>query len=354
MMSVEKHDFLIHSKAPIRICDLGGWTDTWFAEYGRVFNIGVSPFAEAQIAARNVEMGKGRIVIHVENFGESYTFDLRQNSSALGWNRHPLLEAAIEYMRPPDDLDLEITIRSQAPAGAATGTSAAVTVALLGGLDALTPGRMSPHQIAEAAWKVETELLGQQCGVQDQLCSAYGGINYIEIDHYPHASVAQLQLSEKIQRELEQRLVLVYLGRSHASSQVHEMVIEAMEGLGPENRFLESLRATAPVARDAVIAGDLTALGQAMIENNRAQRELHNRLVSTEADQVIEIARAHGAVGWKVNGAGGEGGSLTLLCSDRSDVKHSMIREIEAENVEFQNLPISLCHRGLRVWRAIK
>jgi hypothetical protein len=36
-------------------------------------------------------------------------------------------------------------------------------------------------------------------------------------------------------------------------------------------------------------------------------------------------------VDWKVNGAGGVGGSLTLLCGEISSAKRSMIREIEAE-----------------------
>jgi len=30
----------IHSEAPVRICDIGGWTDTWFAQHGAVFNTG--------------------------------------------------------------------------------------------------------------------------------------------------------------------------------------------------------------------------------------------------------------------------------------------------------------------------
>ena len=40
---------IINSVAPIRICDNGGWTDTWFAGHGRIFNIGVYPYAEVQI-----------------------------------------------------------------------------------------------------------------------------------------------------------------------------------------------------------------------------------------------------------------------------------------------------------------
>ena len=33
-------NFVMNSVAPIRICDNGGWTDTWFAGHGEVFNIG--------------------------------------------------------------------------------------------------------------------------------------------------------------------------------------------------------------------------------------------------------------------------------------------------------------------------
>ena len=32
---------IVNSVAPIRICDNGGWTDTWFAKYGKIFNIAV-------------------------------------------------------------------------------------------------------------------------------------------------------------------------------------------------------------------------------------------------------------------------------------------------------------------------
>ena len=50
-----------------------------------------------------------------------------------------------------------------------------------------------------------------------------------------------------------------------------------------------------------------------MIANTEAQRSLHPELVGVDASRVIDVAAAHGAIGWKVNGAGGEGGSLTIL-----------------------------------------
>lgn len=337
---------LINAVAPIRICDNGGWTDTWFAGQGRIFNIGVYPYAEVQIEVFPRTEQADRIVIHAENYGERYAVQ----PSGAGWDRHPLLEAAIEHMEVPAELALQVTIFSEAPSGASTGTSAAVTVALIGALDYLTPGRLSPHEVAYTAHSVEVDMLGQQSGIQDQLCSAYGGINYIDMFYYPYAAVSQLQVPNEIWWELERRLLLIFLGKSHHSSAVHEKVIRELENSEPGCPELDDLRTTAVLSRDGLYAGDFAALGQAMVFNTEAQARLHPELVSQDAWRIIEIARAHGALGWKVNGAGGDGGSITLLCGAQSPVKRTLIREIEAENSLFKNIPIYLSRYGLRIW----
>jgi D-glycero-alpha-D-manno-heptose-7-phosphate kinase len=328
------------------VCDNGGWTDTWFAEYGTVFNIGVYPYAEVQIEVYPYQGQDERIVIYAENYGERY--NVQPTSS--GWDRHPLLEASIAMMDVPDDLAFQLTIFSEAPAGASTGTSAAVTVALIGALDRLTPGQLSPHQIAYKAHAVETELLKQQSGIQDQLCSAYGGINFIEMFRYPYATVSQIQVPNSIWWELERRLALFFLGKSHQSSEVHEKTIRELEDAGPTSPQIDALRQTAGPSRDAVYAGDFKALGRAMIYNTNAQAQLNPYLVSKDAQDIIEIAREYNALGWKVNGAGGDGGSITLLCDELSSVKRAMIRAVEAKNPLYQNIPIYLSRYGLRIW----
>lgn len=337
---------IINSVAPIRVCDNGGWTDTWFAGHGLIFNIGVYPYAEAQIEVYPHEGRKDRVVIHAENFGEHYVIHPERHI----YDRHPLLEAAIDYMRIPADLAFKITIFSEAPSGGSTGTSAAVTVALIGALDCLTPGRLTPHEVALAAQHIETVMLKQQCGIQDQLCAAFGGINYIEMYKYPYATVSQIDVPNSIWWELERRLVLIYLGKSHSSSKVHEMVIRELENAGPDCPKLAALRQTAPRSRDALYAGDFKALGRAMIDNTDAQGRLHNALVSADAAKVIAIAKSFHALGWKVNGAGGEGGSVTILCGDVSYDKRAMIKAIEQVNPLFKNIPIYLSRYGLRVW----
>ncbi len=133
--------------------------------------------------------------------------------------------------------------------------------------------------------------------LQDQLCSAYGRVNYIEMTRYPQATVSQLDLPGSLRWEMERRLALVYLGNSHNSSQVHEMVIRGLEiAVAFTAGMLEDLRKTAPKAREALLAGDFAAFGASMIENTEAQRRLHPALVSAQAQRVIEIAREHGRV----------------------------------------------------------
>jgi D-glycero-alpha-D-manno-heptose-7-phosphate kinase len=337
---------IIDSVAPIRIAEKGGWTDTWFAGHGKIFNIGVYPYAEVQIEVFPFRGEADRVTIQAENYGISYAVIPEQQQ----WSKHPLLEAAIHYMKVPEDVSLQVTIFSEAPAGAATGTSAAVSVALLGALDRLTPGRMTPHEVAQAAHYVEMQMLGLQCGIQDQICSAYGGINFIEMKQFPWASVSQIQIPNAVWWELERRLTLIYFGRSHDSSEIHKKVIKELENEGSESRRLQDLRGTAEQSRDAIYIGDFHAFGRAMIDNTEAQARLHPELVSADALRVIEIAKAHGAIGWKVNGAGGYGGSITILGGDLSIAKRAMIKEIEQENALFQNIPIYLSRFGLRTW----
>lgn len=332
---------VINSTAPVRVCDNGGWTDTWFAGHGKVFNIAVRPYVEVQLEVRR-RVGDGpRVFVNAENLRGARGEEAR---------REPLIEAAIGRVGVPDGLALTVSVFSEAPVGASTGTSASLTVALLGALDRLTPGRMSPREVAYLAHSVETDALGRQSGIQDQLCAAHGGVNYIEIDAYPHARVTPVAAPAEVLWELERRLALIYLGKSHCSSDVHERVIEGLAGSGPECKQLEDLRRAAEASRDALTAGDFRALGRAMVENTEAQGRLHPEVIGRDAARVIDIARRHGAQGWKVNGAGGAGGSVTILGGPSSSRTRAMVAEMEAGDSPYRRVPISLSPEGLRVW----
>ena len=345
---------IVNALAPVRICDLGGWTDTWFAGHGCVFNIAVHPSVEVQIEVYDRAERDHHIVLEAENYGDRYAVGnaAGAKSPQKAFGRHPLLEAAITHMRIPENIALVVNVSSEVPAGASTGTSAAVTVAMIAALNRVCDRGLDTHGIAATAHHVEYNVLGMQCGVQDQYCSAWGGINLIEIDRFPGARIDSIDVPSDTWSELERRLVLVYLGSAHSSSEVHRRVIASLEREGGDIPVMHRLRRAAVKGRDAVLKGDFAALGEAMIANTEAQRELHEDLISADAHTIIDIGGRNGAAGWKVNGAGGEGGSLTLLSGASASGKRDMIRTIRSADPKFTVIPIRLSRHGVRVWES--
>jgi D-glycero-alpha-D-manno-heptose-7-phosphate kinase len=258
---------------------------------------------------------------------------------------HPLVEAAVDEIGIPPGMALEIDVACDAPPGSSTGTSASVAVAVAGAVDGLHPPlrRRSPQHIAVAAHRAEHVRLGRQCGVQDQLAAAHGGINWIEMTSFPSAAVTPLSVPAAIRRRLDRQLTVVFLGQPHDSSSVHEQVMAELEGSGDASARLERLRQCAAAGRDALLAGDLAAYGRALVDNTDAQAELHPSLVSPAARAVISLAGDAGAIGWKVNGAGGDGGSVSVLGDGRVDLGRVLT------DAGWELIPIRLSPDGLRV-----
>jgi D-glycero-alpha-D-manno-heptose-7-phosphate kinase len=337
----------ITALAPVRTCDCGGWTDTWFARHGGVFHIAVNPGVRVDVRAEAAAPGAvSPVVMRAENYGDRYAFV----PGTRPWVRHALLEAAVESVGVPQGLAVEIAVRSSLPPGASTGTSAAVCVALIGALRALRGASADADEIAAAAHAVEVDRLGQQSGLQDQIAAACGGINYIAIRDYPQRTRESLPVSDATRTALEQQLVLVYLGRTHRSSAIHEEVIRGLDLPGSRGRAaLDDLRRAAGAARDAVVSGDLGALGAAMKANTEAQERLHPALVGSDARRVISAAAAQGAIGWKINGAGGEGGSVAILCGPGAANRAAIEAAVRRASSAYQVLSTTIAASGLEV-----
>ena len=306
----------------------------------------VFPLVEVRIKVlKNRGKFDQRVLVRLENYGEA----LWINPEKPAYDQHPLIPGAVNALTIPKDVMLQISLFSHVPAGSSTGTSASVCVALLGALNYISHHNHPIHEIAYLAHRVETEKLGLQSGIQDQMAAAHGGICFIDRHKYPEAIVTKLDLEEHLLEELGRRISLVYLGQSHSSSAMHKEVITFLEKKGAQFTIIQALRNLADRAKNHLLGGDLEAFGEVMIQNNECQRSLHAGLISEEADSIIRIAKKYKAAGWKVNGAGGKGGSLTILGNQEEKWREGMLGEINSLGKGIRSIPISLARFGVTV-----
>ena len=319
---------IIECHAPNRVLDFGGWTDTWFAKTGKVLNVAVSLFA--RVTVTTVERPGAEIRIH--DFGE--VIKIKDVATAEYNSRHNLIVAALKMLGINQGVSVDIS--ADVPPGCGTGSSAAISVALIAALSRLKGQVLVQHQVAQLAHEIETKELGIESGIQDQIASAYGGISYIEMFEYPHSYVSSLPLDLRLRRMLESQVVFVYEGKGHLSSKVHEKVIESLKDENnPTARALEELKGTADAAKNALVRQNMDELAEVMNLNNSLQKSLHPGITTENIERIESIGRDNGAIGAMINGAGG-GGSLMLLT--RAGRKTVVEKALQKEG--FMTLPV--------------
>lgn len=312
----------ITAHAPVRVCDVGGWTDTWFAKSGFVCSVAINRYVHVTIAKQAAP--QTTFVFDIRNYNQICTLaEVRQ--------AHPLIAAALDDIPLPAGFAYAITIDAEMPPGSSTGTSAAVSVALLAALAACTHTDMTPAELARRAHRLETVHLGLQSGVQDQCGAAFGGANLIEIPIYPDTIVTPIPVHQEWVTAFNSQHLLYYYGQPHQSSAIHQHVIARITQDQSRIDALEPLRIAALTAASALHSGDMHAYATALIQNTDAQSVLHPELVSHTAHHIIRIAKQHHAWGWKVNGAGGDGGSISLIASNNPTVRAHMIAQLSKE-----------------------
>lgn len=351
--------------APVRVADVGGWTDTWFGSPGRVCSLAVGPGVE--VTAEVVPRAAGAAA-PVRLVAPDLGLDVGCKPHPVhGWSRptptaHPLLAHAVaevlEGVAVPPEVGIALTITSAVPPGASLGTSAAVVVALLAALDALVgvdDGRgcvggtgADAGDLARRAHHVETARAGREAGVQDQWAAALGGCLDLAVAPYPDVRARSVALAAPVEEALARRLVTVVFG-AHDSSAVHHEVITAITGCGgvDHDRARTALRRLAALAGRAAAcleAGDLDGWAAVLREATEAQEQLHPALVGSAHRTGIAVGAEAGAIGWKVNGAGGDGGSLTLLAGPSPDAGEQLAHALRAADPTWVVVPLAPGH----------
>lgn len=328
-MSVKKE---ILTRAPVRICDIGGWTDTWYYPEGAVFNFCIDLYSYVRV----IENGKKKIRIIAENLGKSVEIF---NFKDIEYNgKLDLLKAAVKRLKIEGGLD--IYVRADAPPGCGTGTSASIAVSMISALATYNGSQLSPKEIAVLAHKLETEELGLESGVQDQYAASFGGINFMEIN-YPNVKMTKINIQDRKIFELESQFILVYLN-SRSSNEMHKAVIENYKK--GDNDTLNSFDIMKESAYDMknAINSDLVDIGRVMNRNWEAQKKLHPLMVNPVINKAEKISKSNGAIGFKCNGAGG--GGTVIILAERG---HELQIKKKLLEKRYHIIPFKLCFSGV-------
>ncbi|TXT55594.1 MAG: hypothetical protein BAJALOKI2v1_640006 [Promethearchaeota archaeon] len=325
----------IFSRAPVRICDVGGWTDTHFYKGGAVFNISINLYSYIRVK----ENKKQEVRIISENLKTEEKFQI----DAIKYNgKLDLLKAALVRMNINQGLD--IFARADVPPGCGTGTSASIAVALIAALSRLKNQSLVNFEIADLAHILETKELGLESGLQDQYAAAYGGINFMKIN-YPKVKISPVNLNESRILELESQLFLVHLS-SRSSSKIHQSVIEKVNKNEKATlHALDRMKNCALKMKRIIHSGTMNQIGKVLNNNWEAQKALHPLMTNTTIERLEEIAFSNGAIGLKCNGAGG-GGSFTILADKGKEyhLKETLIKK------GYNLLPFKLDFDGVQTW----
>ncbi len=240
---------------------------------------------------------------------------------------------------------LRIVLHNDAPPGSGLGSSSAITVALIAALAQHLGQNLDPASIGELAYQIERVKIGQIGGKQDQFAAACGGFNFIEFRDRK-TLVNALRLGPTVRNELEYRLVFAYVGGDRVFSHILErQVANYREGKRSAVAAMDELKSLAYRMKDALLLNDLGGFGDLLHEAWQAKKSMAEGISNPEIDALYEKARAHGAVGGKITGAGG-GGFMFFFCDPFR--RHELQETLREAGVALVNL--SFVEHGVQAW----
>lgn len=281
----------------------------------------------------------GQVRIDAADLGETYQWTLGERPTpTVGWAR--LMAGAVEVFREAVGLDsgFDAAVVGDVPRGGGMSSSAALCVAWMVGLEALTGSTVAPTAAVRLAQRVEHEWVDVQCGLLDQTasrCAVPGHllrVDFRSMDVQPVASgldrCAWLVLDTGVHRELAgsayaDRVREVAAGLARAGRGHWRELSEAdlVEGDVLDARLRHGIRENARVEAmvSALAAGDAAAAGRLLRESHASLRDDY-AVSCAELDAMVEAAVAEaGCFGARMMGGGFGGCALALVREDDAD-----------------------------------
>ena len=303
---------MIISRTPVRISFLGGGTD--FREYfedspGAVLGSAIDKYTYI-IVKKSHPFSKHKYKIN---------YRLTELVDSIGEILHPSVRACLESLS--DGGGLEIHYLSDCPALTGMGSSSTFTVGLLHALHKMKKLSVNPRKLAEAAIHIERNLLGERGGWQDQIWASHGGLGVIDFSQGDY-TYNYLDLSSERMHEFQNYLMVFYTGGKRFS---HDILAEqAKRTKAKDNdKYLSELHGLVQEGRDVLKFQSIDKFGEVLHRAWELKKSLSSQISNEFIDELYIKARAQGALGGKILGAGGGGFLLIFAYPD----DHKNIRE---------------------------
>jgi D-glycero-alpha-D-manno-heptose-7-phosphate kinase len=233
--------------------------------------------------------------------------------------RHPIVREALRFLNL--GTGLEIVSIADLPANTGLGSSGSFTVGLLNALHTYKRESVSREVLAEEASTILMDILGEPIGVHDQYLAALGGVTCLEISQDGRVAVSPAPVYDGTVDELESRIVLFDTGVRRMASEVLGEESQAITR-GDEDvaGALHSVKEIGWQVREALGKGDLTRFGEFLDQHWQSKKQLCKKVSSDHVDRWYEVAKANGALGGKLVGAGG-GGFFMFCCGDHTKAR---------------------------------
>lgn len=201
---------------------------------------------------------------------------------------------------------IDINSIADVPAGTGLGSSSAFTVGLLNAIRAYIGKYSSAEKLASLACDIEINKLGSPIGKQDQYAAAYGGLNFISFNPDESTRVEKLIMSEEKKNQLDENLILVYVGGEHSAN---EILNEQSAAFSNEDKFRtqKEMVKLAYSLKDVLCNNNIDDFGRILHEGWLLKRSLTNGISNNNIDYIYDKGIKAGALGGKLLGAGGAG-----------------------------------------------
>ncbi len=300
---------MIITRTPYRISFFGGGTDypNWYREHG------------GTVLATTINKYCYLTCRYLPPFFEHrfrMVYSKIESCNQIDEIQHPSVRETLRYLN--FNRGVEIHHDGDLPARSGMGSSSAFTVGLLNGLQALQGKFAGKKQLTNESIHLEQDILKEVVGSQDQVMAAHGGFNHVVFHPSGEISVRPVILPPDKTRDLSSHLLLFYTGIKRTASDVASSYVDSLESKRRQLRMLKEMVEESL----AILSGrhDLKHFGELLHEGWLVKRSLGSKISNSEVDQMYEAARAAGALGGKLTGAGG-GGFLLLFAPPETHAK---------------------------------